>query len=118
MCTLKGVPQDAANRLVAVGHFNFSELVVLRAAVAPVRCVLEDAFERAHGFTTCRLWSHLQVASPSLFWNRECWLGALQRAYRGSRSWDQPGPVLEGHSRRTLVVDYAVASASPRTGLL
>jgi fructose-bisphosphate aldolase class II len=33
MPTLKGVLQDAANRRVAVGHFNFSELVVLQAAV-------------------------------------------------------------------------------------
>jgi len=33
MRTLKGALQDAANRRVALGHFNFSELVVLRAAV-------------------------------------------------------------------------------------
>jgi fructose-bisphosphate aldolase class II len=33
MRTLKAVLQDAANRRVALGHFNFSELVVFRAAV-------------------------------------------------------------------------------------
>jgi len=33
MKTLKAVLQDASDRRVAVGHFNFSELVVLKAAV-------------------------------------------------------------------------------------
>src|SRR5215469_5954504 len=81
----------------------------------PVRCVLEDGFERTHGFTTWRAMVALAsgVAKSPL---EQGMLARCPASRLAGQSQDQPGPVLEGPSRRTLVVDYAVASASPRTG--